>query len=428
MAAYVYLPVRAATGPLPNLGEPTDWTRFFWVISAQTFHKNVGSGAPQPMSERYADVAVVLWNDLYLCLIIALGGLYVLLRMAGARRIGLIWMLLLGSNAVARAWLGFIRSNPDAMGYLLPSLAALGALFAAFVAALLASLGGREAQGALVLTEERAPVERLLGLVATPARRRSAAAFLVALLVTALGGAQVFRTASRASLAGFHASDDFDDLDRRELPARAVVLAHNPGTIFSYWGGQAEDALRPDLILVPIPFLSYPGMTDSLIRKEPELGSLLREHLLHGELREDGAQSLAARRPLLVEMDARVPQELYRTMVPSGPFHEVLPGGATRLDERTAARSQRVAYRRLYRRIGPGRTEPATRARLVWRHFNDALYYMGYGDPAAARVALRMARKLEPADRVLEAMEKALPEEKTGVPVDVTPFVEMLRE
>jgi hypothetical protein len=427
LAVYLYLPLRAASHPLPNLGEPDTWSRFFWVVSAQTFHKNVGGGAPQPMSERYADVAVVLWNDLFLCLIIALGGLYILLRTPGARRIGTIWMLLLGSNAVARAWLGFIRSNPDAMGYLLPSFAALAALFAAFVAALLAPLGGRESPGALVLTEEKTLLELSIGILTTPAQRRSAAVFLVVVLVAALGMAQIYRTAARASLAGFDARDDFDDLGRRELPPRAILLAHEPGTIFSHWGGQGEDGLRPDVKLVPVPFLSYPAMVDRLIKEKPELRDLLREHLLYGELGPEALQSLASRRPLLLEMDVRLRQNIYRTMVPSGLFYRVLPGGATDLDERAGARSQRAAYRRLYRRIGPGRKEPATRARLLWRHFTDALYYMGYGDLAAARATLRMARKIEPADKVLNAMEEALQDKGLKGAVDVTPFVKKLQ-
>ena len=33
----------------------------------------------------------------------------------------------------------------------------------------------------------------------------------------------------------FTARDSFDDLCRRELPPSAVVLAHDPGTIFSHW-------------------------------------------------------------------------------------------------------------------------------------------------------------------------------------------------
>ncbi len=428
LALYLYLPVRTTADPLPNLGAPGDWSRIFWVISAQAFQKNVGSGAPQPMSERYADVAVVLWNDLFFCLIIALGGAYVVLRTAGARRIGLCWILLLGSNAIARAWLGFIRSNPDAMGYLLPSFAALAALLAAFVTALLAPLGGREAPGALLLSEEPGSLDRFVGILSTPARRRSAAAFMVALLVATLGLAQIHHNSSQASLNGFHARDDLDDLRRRELPPRAVVLAHDPGTIFSHWGGQGEDGLRPDVTLVPIPFLTYPGMVDNLIKKNPELSDLLREHLLHGELKLDPLQTLAALRPLLVEMDVRLPQELYRTMVPAGLFYLVLSGGITSVDERAGARAQRAAYWRLYGRIGRERTEAITRKRLIWHHFTDALYYLGIGDLDSARVALRMARKIEPSDRVLNAMAEAAADAEGKGSVDIGPFIRQLHE
>ena len=74
---------------------------------------------------------------------------------------------------------------------------------------------------------------------------------------------------------------------------------------------------RPDLALVPMPFLGYPGTVDALARRHPQLTDLLRGVLLEGELRQPDLQSLAARGPLLVEMDLRVSRSLYETVVPA---------------------------------------------------------------------------------------------------------------
>src|SRR5690606_37864669 len=72
---------------------------------------------------------------------LALVGAYALWRHAHLRRFGVLLAGCLGIFAVARAWLGFVRSNPDASGYLMPAFMA-GALLAAVGAAtILVTLG-----------------------------------------------------------------------------------------------------------------------------------------------------------------------------------------------------------------------------------------------------------------------------------------------
>jgi hypothetical protein len=404
LSVYAYLPLRAAANPFPNMGNPTDLSRLFWVISAEAFQKNVGSGVPQLMSERYADVAVQLILNLHLFIPVAAVGLYALLRTPGARRIGVVWLLALSVSAVARAWLGFVRSNPDALGYLLPAFAAIGVLFAAFVAAL-AGTRRRAAAGAAA----RLPV-------------------ILALATVVLGAAQFYHFAPQASLARFTATDDVDGLTRLTLPPQAVLIAHTPGTIFSFWGARAEDDARPDVTLVPVPFLTYPGTVGRLTARHGELRELLRTHLLYGELRQNVLHGLAGRRPVFVEMDARIEPELYPALSPAGLFYEALPGGATWTDERAGARRQRERYRILYRRLGSGRDEAATRNVLMWHHFTDALYYMGFGDRESARQAVRMARKIEPRAEPLSAMDKTLSDPNGKGPIDVRPFLRAIVE
>jgi hypothetical protein len=116
LATYAYLPLRAAAKPLLNLGAPTDAARLFWVVSAKAFQKNTGGGVPQPLGERFADVIVSLADSLHIgVLLLALVGMYALLRTPGARRIGGVWALVLLFFVSARAYLGFVRGNPDAL-------------------------------------------------------------------------------------------------------------------------------------------------------------------------------------------------------------------------------------------------------------------------------------------------------------------------
>ncbi|MFW5920712.1 MAG: DUF2723 domain-containing protein, partial [Polyangiales bacterium] len=398
LATYVYLPVRAAADPWLELGDPTTAERFVWVVSAETFQKSASGEAPQPLWERFADVGVHAVTDLHWATpLVALAGLYALLRVPGSRRLGLLWGLLLAVFVAARSWLGFVRSNPDALGYLMPAYGALAALGAAFVAGVLRFLGAADVTRARWIPTVLAVAT--LGVVAW----------------------QIPRSAERSSLASFTATDAFDTPLRRELPPRAVVIAHAPQTIFRYWGGEAAEHIRPDVTLVPVPMLPYPGMTDGLVERDPALAPVLRGYFLEGELRLPDLQSLAAERPVLVELDPRVAPELHETLVPSDLYHEVLADGATEGDEQLGAESQWRAWRELYALLGPGPYEPGTRDRLLWTHFNHALYFASFGDRDDALRAVRMALRINPEERRVRALRRAL--KKGEGPIDVRPFL-----
>jgi hypothetical protein len=403
LSVYIYLPLRATTNPSPNLGEPITIERLFWVISAQAFQKNIGSSVPLTLTERHLDVVILLFEDLHIYCVIALLGLYATLRTAGVRRLGVVWMLVLVVSVIARAYLGFVRSNPDAQGYLLPAYSAIGALFAAFFAALVRPQRGSER---------------------TPSR----SALAIAAVVVVLGLAQIYNRMPKADLSGFAANDDVDDLLRREQPARAVLLLHAPQSIFLVWGGEAEDCLRPDITIVPIPFLSYPGMVDTLVASQPELRDLLRGYLLNGEFGEPELQNLAAKRPLMVEMDVRIRPSLYRSIVPAGLTYEVLAGGATDTDEQIAAMEQNETYKQLYERIGGQRFEQNTSRFLLWHHFTDSLYFMSLDDRKAAKNAIRMAKSIQPTAKPLDEMEALLAKTDEKGPIDITPFLEAIKK
>ncbi len=399
LSTYLYLPLRAGRSPVPNLGVPTDLSRLFWVVSAQTFQKSPGQ-APQPMGERFMDVIVSLVDNLHVIpLLLAILGLYALLRMPGARRLGFVWGSLLITTFVARAWLGFVRANPDALGYLMPAFGAVAALGAAFIATLLI----------------------MLGRAATEAPSRTSVIAAAGLAIVAL--TQVQRNAPLVSLTRFSATDDFDDARRRELPFGAVVLAHGPSTIFRHWGSEVSDRLRPDLTLIPIPLLTYPGMVDEIIARDPDVAPLLRSYLLEGVLRASELQSLASDRPVFVELDLRLTPEVFTTLVPAGGLYEVLADGSSETDEHVGRTSRQRTLSRLYARIGNGRNDHETRSILLWTHFTDALYYASVGDRPGATEALDRALSIDPVDRSLLALRALVADPQGRGRIDVTPFL-----
>lgn len=415
LASYVYLPIRAAAQPMMNLGDPTNPSRFYWVVSARVYAQRIGTEAPQPIGERYADLLALVGENLggpfaaegddvglavrSFGVLALLGiGLYALLRTPGARRLGATWGLVLAFSLLARAWLGPVRSNPDVLGYLMPGLAGVAAVLTALIALVLGRVG-HHADG----------------------RPRLVAA-AIAVAVGLLGLAQMYSTASAASLADFHATDGFDEERIRRLPPNAVVVAHDPQTVFRHWAVASTERARPDVTLVPMPFLNYPGVVDALVERDPEVTELLRGYLLEGELRQPDLQSLAAQRPLLIEMDVRIPPELYETIVPAGLYYEVLDAGATDTDVLEAAGPHAEVIDRLYAHLGDEATRlRETENQLLWLHYVDALYFAGVGNAEEARRAIRRGLAIQPQAAQLQALEQAL--DRAEGPLDVRPFV-----
>ncbi len=399
LATYVYLPIRAGQEPALNLGDPSTIPRLFWVVSAQAFQKNTGVGAPLPFGDRVLDVVVGLFETLGpLALCLGVLGLYSTLRMQRTRRFGALWAIALFICCAARAWLGFVRGNPDALGYLAVAYMALSALGACALAI------------AFDFIVEARPH------LAKPTRVMAYACAALMLL-------RLVSNAEAQSAASFAATDAFDEMTRRTLPSRAIVLAHNPSTIFRHAGAEAEEHLRPDVTLVPVPLLDYPGMVDALLARAPELKALLRGYLLEGSFARAELQSLAARRPLLIELDPRVSPALFDTLVPEVGFYRVLPDGLTTGDERSGAAQQRKTYALLYKRLGEGRHEPQTNGLLLYRHYNDTLYYAHLGDRDAAREMLTLALACQPLSKELSGLKEALADTSIKGPLDIGPFL-----
>lgn len=397
LATYLYLPLRALREPFLNLGDPSTPGRLWWVVTAEAFQKSVNPSAVAPFSDRFADVMLVTGEDLHVAvLVVGLLGLYFMLRVRSARKYGLFWLTLWLVYALGRASIGFVHGNPDAVAYFMLSYASI-AVFAAFAAGVLLSS----------LAE------------ALPSQPRLGPAFAVVLAAGAT--LQVARSAEASSLSRFFDTDVFDDGLRRNLPARAVVLAHNPQTIFRYWGGEAEEANRPDVTMIPLPLLTYPKMVDRFVENEPELKPLLRSYVLDGRLSSADLQSLATLRPVFVEMDVRVERDMMELLVPEQLYYRVMTADTTDVDEASAMRRHALLWQDIYSRLGQPH-DVHTDTQLIWRHYADSLYFAAIGDTNAARRTVAAGLALNPHARELRMLQAALKASVPGEPLDVTPF------
>jgi hypothetical protein len=210
-----------------------------------------------------------------------------------------------------------------------------------------------------------------------------------------------------ASLARYVVADRFDDALVRELPTGAVVLLYAPQTVFRVMGTTGEERLRPDVTFVPMPLLHYPGLPARLLAEAPELRQLFAGLELTGDLREPDLQSLAAERPLFIELDSRVPRVLYETLAPEGLYARVLPGGATDTDIRDGRVAQEATWARLLAEAGAA-MDTETRSQVLYRRFHDAMFLASVGDREGARTAIGQVLQLAPQEAVARALLAAL--------------------
>ncbi|MEM1413519.1 MAG: DUF2723 domain-containing protein [Myxococcota bacterium] len=387
---YVYLPLRADAAFA--LGNPTTPGRFWWVVSAEAYQSNVGAGAPEGLGERFAEVALLFLKAYPVPLLaVAALGFYVLLRTRPSRRAGALWLAVFVVHGAARGWLGFVRDNPDAEGYLMPAFASVAV-----------------AMGAAA------------GLVVRAPARYPGLAIALAYGVLVASAVLPATTGPELSLRRFRDTDVFDLYGRRALPDDAVVIAHDPQTAFAFWGAEAEDGARPDVALVPMPFLAYPGMAERLAEDAPDLAPLLSATLLRGQLPVAELQSLAGARPVFVELDPSLSPEVLDALVPEGLLARALSDPSTEGDRAEGEARLRRSWSRRDARLAGSRDLETSRRRL-WRAYLEALWLARAGRREAAREATQRGLREAPNETLLLALQRALDAEAEG-PLDVTPF------
>jgi hypothetical protein len=349
MSAFLYLPLRAGTAV--DWGDPGRVDRFLWTVSARAFQKALGQ--PEPYPVRIGDVATALTRDLTLVgAALALLGAYMLARRRETRAAGLLLLGVAAAGAGARALVGFDFDNPDALGYLLPALAALVALAAAAVPRAVAPL-----------------------------------AFALA----------IWHLAHPVSLRGAYAAEGYGRAVLDALPPRTLLLTSYNETTFIVWALAGE---RPDVTVVDRNFLTHPYAAEVVKRRHPDLAGLL-----DAPLRGGAPTPIAAlpERPVAFElaMDLEPDDPAVARLAPRGPIarYGVAPDDAA--DARAAAE-----LARLLETPAPIDRHGAARA-LAWNAYLTARFYCMTGRRDAARAADARARALTGTDdKMLAELER----------------------
>jgi hypothetical protein len=393
---YVYLPIRASTLPPMDLGHPTSFKNLWWVITAKVYAEKAGSSVAEPLIKRFGDLVILLVENLTIwTLLLSVLGLYVAVRTARLRPIAYLWGVTEIVSLVGRTWAGSVSDNPDVLGYMMPGLASLVALAMCGLGALLMLVRGRAAKHVRV------------GCAA---------------LATLFGASQFVREAPEAQLAHFHGTDDFDTVRRRSLSEGAVLVLVTPEAAFRHWDGEAVERLRPDLTMVPVPFLGYGDSGKLFAKQHPDVAPLVTSYLNDKVLSLKLARALSKVRPLLVEADASVSLPLYPYLLPAGVLYRMLDKQPTPEEIVAAHTTRELAYLTLYRALGSELMQSETRRKVLWLHYTDALYYASHGLMRLAKLSTRRGLELAPHTEQLLRLRKALSVADSR-PLDIRPFL-----
>ena len=389
LLVYAYLPVRAATDPPFDVGDPRTIERFVWVVSARVYAWRVGDADVEPLVDRFSAALVVLLDVLHpVGLVLALLGGYFVLRSSRGRGLGVgLWLQALATLGVSPL-INPPNGNPDAMGYMALGLGAVCVLASVGLSVPLAA--------ALAALAERGPDRS--GLVSRVA--------VVVLL--AFGLEHVARNYEDVDLSRFVATDALDDLRVRSLPPRALLVATMPQTVFRLQELTVVDRVRPDIALLALPLASYPGAVEALQRRTPELAGLAAAFQATAELSPTALHALATRRPVLIELDAHVPTALYQSLVPVGGAHALVDPRVAKVLWPAALAAERRAYARFETLLGNALDERETARQFLYMRFMDALHAAAVGRRAAAKEALSDALQLAPRDLRIRAFATAL--------------------
>jgi len=359
-AAIAYLPARAGAlfaqaaargADTIAWGDARTLGGLGWVLSARTFatKASIVHTAAAPL-----DFPFVLMEEVEVAFaLLAPLGMAFILRLRPARLPALVVLLSWAGSLGAALYAGFDPANPDVRGYLGPAIA-LTALFAV----------GAFAVFATWLRRWRAWIPPVV------------AAALV------LATASRFPAADRyPGLRHAAAADRMTGQLLAELPPRAALLTAHFESAFLVGYQRLVEGRRPDVAWAHLGFIAHPGAALRLGAAEPDLRAVLAARSTANLAALDG------RRPVRLEPDDHLPQDLRAKLVPAGSTWK-LP------DVRPSALTAPPAIA-----FAEAATDRQVRGFVAWRAYTDARLACANRLPNVARLRLAELDRLLPHDR-----------------------------
>jgi hypothetical protein len=209
------------------------------------------------------------------------------------------------------------------------------------------------------------------------------------------------------------------------LPPRTLLFAYDPQTIFRLRYAMLVEGERPDVVVVPVPMLGYPGMTGSLFARDRALTPIMTQYMLRPDqgISPRLLSSLATERVVALELDPRNIAANVASVLPRGPVSQVMSEPTTLAAVRGAAAAHFTRMDQLGALL---ERDPGARSlvdeSLLWRSYTDALFFAARGARAEARRSVARGLARDPAAHELLALRDALGGTAEG-PLDVRPFL-----
>jgi hypothetical protein len=175
------------------------------------------------------------------------------------------------------------------------------------------------------------------------------------------------------------------------LPDETLLLVHTPALARRLLAARVLSGTRPDVVLVPSPFITAGSIGRELLRSDPSSSPLLRQLWVNGSADEYSLSRLADERPVRVELDRSWDRRLLEHLRPDGLWFGFSAPALGASEQQEAAVQVGAALRGILELSGgDGALDPASRRAL--------------GDAIGAQ-ALAFARldRDEPARRLLSA-------------------------
>lgn len=241
LLVYLYLPLRAVTGPPINWGNPVDWAGFWWVVSGQPYRDLVFGLPAAFLPQRIAAWATLLIQQFgVIGLMLGIGGLLY----GKPTRPAFVWLTLLPAAGYSLFALAY--DSADSYAYLIPFYLLFAIWMGLGIQALLAAL----------------------------LRSQPDLAFAAALgLVLALGW-PIANTAAQVDASRDRRAMRYADYVLQSAPPEALVVTRGDLDSFPLWYYHSALGRRPDMAVIVEPLLAYAWYRDHLAQQYPLLAGI----------------------------------------------------------------------------------------------------------------------------------------------------------
>jgi hypothetical protein len=209
---------------------------------------------------------------------------------------------------------------------------------------------------------------------------------------------------------GQHGAEVWTDEALGRLPIHSLLLVQSPAVAWRLWAARVVRGERPDLVVVPLPLLDRGSIASELLGREPKLAPLIRDMMIDGKPSEYALSTLAAARPLYVELGATWDQRLIDHLVPAPLGLRFAPHALGRSDRQAGLDDERQAFSRVLAAATspPGHRDRATLSVLGARVREQAVALAALGDRKSVAVLLGQLERIDQDSTFVSAIQRRL--------------------